>query len=193
MALKQKILLLDNYDSFTYNLRQLLVQSKVAHRLTIAYHDKVSLEDVQHFDKIILSPGAGLPKDAGMMPDIIAHFASQKSILGVCLGHQAVAEAFGGALYQLPAPQHGRAGKLRILVEGCPLFQKIPQNSPIGLYHSWAVEATSIEPYFDILAEAEGCVMAIQHKQYAVYGLQFHPESIITAYGLPILRNWLRM
>ncbi len=190
--LKMRILLLDNYDSFTYNLRQLLVATKVSHKLTIAYHDKICLEAVQRFDKILLSPGAGLPQEAGIMPALIKEYASQKSILGVCLGHQAVAEGFGGSLYRLPAPHHGQVGKLQILVEDSTLLQNVAQNSRVGLYHSWAVARDSILPEFDILAQAGEVVMAIQHKRYAICGVQFHPESMMTECGVQILKNWLK-
>ena len=184
----QKILLLDNYDSFTYNLRQLLHETDVAHQLTIAYNDAIPLEEVQNFDKILLSPGAGLPADAGIMPALIQAYAPQKTILGVCLGHQALAEAFGGALYALPAPQHGQAVPLEITLPASPLFAQVPPDSLVGLYHSWAVKSC---PQFQVLAQAQEVIMAIAHERYALWGVQFHPESIITTFGLQMLKNWL--
>jgi anthranilate synthase component II len=188
---KQKILFLDNYDSFTYNLRQLLAESGVKHALSIVQNDKIQLEEVQHFDKILLSPGAGLPQEAGIMPALITHFAPQKSILGVCLGHQAIAESFGGKLYQLAYPQHGIQAPLHILAPTNPLFRGVRQAGKVGLYHSWAVECESVGKEFDILAEAHEIVMAIQHKSLPIWGVQFHPESIISTIGKKIVRNWL--
>lgn len=189
--MKQKILLLDNYDSFTFNLRQLLAESKVKHELIIAKNDAITLEEVQKFDKILLSPGAGLPKEAGIMPALIKHFAPLKSILGVCLGHQAIAEAFGGKLYQLAYPKHGKEAFLEILVKDNPLFYNVPQGGKVGLYHSWAVERESVGKECIVLAEATDVVMAIQHKSLPIWGVQFHPESIISKVGKQIVHNWL--
>lgn len=187
----QKILLIDNYDSFTYNLRQLLAECGVPHLLTIAYNDAIELEEVRSFDKILLSPGAGLPTDAGIMPALIREYAPEKSILGVCLGHQAIAESFGGKLYALPTPQHGRRVALQILPKKNPLFRHVRQGNQVGLYHSWAVERESLHASFDILAEANQTVMAIQHKTLPTWGVQFHPESMMTQAGKRIIRNWL--
>jgi anthranilate synthase component 2 len=187
----QKILLLDNYDSFTYNLRQLLAESRVKHTLTITYHDQILSEEVANFDKILLSPGAGLPHEAGKMPEIIERWADKKTFLGVCLGHQALAESFGGKLYALPTPMHGQRVSLNIQ-NFDTLFAGIRQGNKVGLYHSWAVEREIVSNTFTILAEANNTVMAMQHKTLPIWGVQFHPESMMTHAGLHLIRNWLQ-
>lgn len=185
------LLVLDNYDSFTYNLVHLL--REVGFNPDVFRNDKITLEEVNRYDKILLSPGPSLPKDAGIMPEVIQKYASTKSILGVCLGHQAIGEAFGGDLYNLPEVQHGIATDTIITDTQEKLFQSLPQRFKIGRYHSWVVDKKSLENTdLKITAEDEqGFVMALRHKEYDVCGVQFHPESILTEYGKQMILNWL--
>jgi anthranilate synthase component 2 len=185
------VLLLDNYDSFTYNLKQLIDQFGVK-RLDIIKNDKIRLEDVAFYDKIMLSPGAGLPRDAGSMSEIIRKYAPSKSILGVCLGHHAIAEAFGGKLYNLEQAVHGLSKTIAILKNDI-LFEGVPNKTQVGLYHSWAVSQDEFPTDLEIIARSEeNITMALRHKKYKLKGIQFHPESIMTPYGKTIIWNWLK-
>ena len=188
---QMKILILDNYDSFTYNLVHLLREIGVD--LDVFRNDKISLEAVDSYDKILLSPGPSLPKDAGIMPQLIKRYAPYKNILGVCLGHQAIGEAFGASLFNLPEVQHGIATDV-LTNEQSDLFEHLPQRFKIGRYHSWVIDKNSLKNTpLQITAEDEqGFVMAIKHQEYQVRGVQFHPESILTEYGKQILENWLK-
>lgn len=185
-----KLLVLDNYDSFTYNLVQLI--EKTSDIMYEVYkNDKITLGKVNEFDKILLSPGPGVPENAGIMNDLIRMYASRKSILGVCLGLQAIGEVFGAKLINLDTVYHGIATEIDIIAED-PLFDNCPKKFIAGRYHSWAVEYASITD--DLLVTAlddEKCVMAIRHKIFDVKGVQFHPESILTEYGEQIIRNWI--
>ncbi|KOY88062.1 anthranilate synthase subunit II [bacterium 336/3] len=185
------LLVLDNYDSFTYNLVHLL--REVGFNPDVFRNDKITVDEVNQYDKILLSPGPSLPKDAGIMPKVIQTYASTKSILGVCLGHQAIGEAFGGSLYNLPEVQHGVATDTIITNTQEKLFQKLPQQFKIGRYHSWVIDKKSLENTdLQITAEDEqGFVMAVRHKKYDVCGVQFHPESILTEHGKQMILNWL--
>ena len=186
-----KVLLLDNYDSFTYNLKQLIEQFGVE-QLDIIKNDQLEINSVEQYDKIILSPGPGLPADAGLMLDIIKHYGSGKPILGVCLGHHAIAEAFGGKLYNFNQATHGVSRQTKIL-KGDSLFQNIPPEFSVGLYHSWAVAEEGFPKNLEIIARSEkGIIMAIRHKIYNIKGVQFHPESIMTPFGKTMLWNWLK-
>lgn len=187
-----RILVFDNYDSFTYNLVHLV--EKILHTKVEVYrNDKIALEDVAAYDKIILSPGPGIPEEAGLLLPLIKAYAASKSILGVCLGHQAIAEAFGGQLHNLSQVFHGVATPINILHSNAPLFKDMEPTITVGRYHSWIVSETDFPEALEITARDEaGSIMALQHKTYDVQGVQFHPESVLTPEGETILRNWLK-
>ncbi len=186
-----KILLLDNYDSFTYNLVHLLEQIDDI-ELQVIRNDKISLGEVDFFDKIMLSPGPGLPSSAGIMPELIKRYGPTKSILGICLGHQAIAECFGARLYNLPKVLHGVSTKTTILDSTEKLFTNFPKTFETGHYHSWAIEQKSLPPELIITAKDDGnLIMAIRHKRFDVRGVQFHPESVLTEHGLLLVKNWV--
>lgn len=186
-----KVLLIDNYDSFTYNLAQLLAQTKLC-EYSVVLNDQIALEDVDAFDKILISPGPGLPSSAGITCDIISTYAKTKSILGICLGHQAIAEVFGAQLFQMPVAQHGQTVETSLIKKDDPLFAGLPDSIVTTLYHSWAVDPASLPSELLITAtSSDGHIMGLRHTHYAVWGLQFHPESIATEYGLEMMRNWL--
>lgn len=189
-----KILVIDNYDSFTYNLVHIIRELGYESAMTVRRNDKLTLEEAGDFDKILLSPGPGLPEEAGLMPEIIQVYAPSKSMMGVCLGHQGIAESFGARLYNLEEVLHGIGTPANILTPEDPLFQGIPSRIDVARYHSWAVEPASVNGALQVLAEDDqGCIMAFRHKTYPVYGLQFHPESVITEYGIQIMKNWLEL
>ncbi|MEZ4826391.1 MAG: aminodeoxychorismate/anthranilate synthase component II [Bacteroidia bacterium] len=189
-----KILVLDNYDSFTYNLVHIIRELGYGENMDICRNDAISLDAVGAYDRILLSPGPGIPDEAGIMPALIRRYAPEKPILGVCLGHQGIAEAFGASLYNLPEVLHGMATGIRILDSNDPLFQSLPASFRIGRYHSWAVKKSTMNGQLVLLAEDDlGEVMALRHKTYPTYGLQFHPESVITEHGIQIIRNWLEI
>lgn len=185
----KKILVIDNYDSFTYNLVHYL--EDLGCLVTVKRNDQLRLEDVKPFDKIVLSPGPGIPDEAGLLKPIIKEYAPTKSILGVCLGQQAIGEVFGGSLDNLDTVFHGVATKINIIVEDEILFKGLDKTIEVGRYHSWVVhpnlptvlEATSIDE--------NGQVMSLRHKVYDVKGVQFHPESVLTPNGKQMLKNWL--
>jgi len=185
-----RILVFDNYDSFTYNLvhavKKLGYTDVEVHR-----NDQIALEDIARFDKIILSPGPGVPSESGILLDVIRRYAPTKSILGVCLGEQAIAEAFGGTLINLTEVHHGVSSMVDVLHEDI-LFKGLPDKLEVGRYHSWAAEKSTLPACLTITAEdEEGMIMALQHKTYDVRGVQFHPESVLTPDGEKMLRNWL--
>jgi anthranilate synthase component II len=185
-----KLLVVDNYDSFVYNLVHMMYNIGVDD-ITVIKNDKFQLDDVKLFDKILLSPGPGVPKDAGLMPKVIQQFGATKSILGVCLGHQAIAEAYGCKLKNLNEPLHGIASKINFLEEDY-LFENTPSNFQIGHYHSWVVDEKSINSKIKILAKDENKnIMSIAHEHYDVRGVQFHPESVLTENGKQIISNWI--
>lgn len=189
--MKTKILVIDNYDSFTYNLVHLL--QELHEEYVVVRNDKFELEYVEQFDKILLSPGPGIPEEAGLLMDVIRNYAPTKSILGICLGQQAIAEVFGGKLFNLPKPLHGVATGISIVDKEEQLFQNFPETSKIGRYHSWAVEKESLPSCLKVTAEDEnGVIMALSHTQYDVRGLQFHPESVLTDNGKILIANWLK-
>ncbi|MFT4758939.1 MAG: anthranilate synthase component 2 [Paraglaciecola sp.] len=186
-----KILVLDNYDSFTYNLVQ-YVQEILGHKVPVVRNDAIDLDAVDEYDAIILSPGPGVPADAGIMPALIKKYAHRKAILGVCLGHQAIGEAFGGTIYNLEDVFHGVETPISVVEQDDSLFKDIPNSFIGGRYHSWVVERTTLPDCLEITAVAEDkSIMAMQHKTYNVRGMQFHPESVMTEYGKQILRNWI--
>lgn len=185
-----KIVVIDNYDSFVYNLVHILHGLNVA-TVDVFKNDAVSIEEINTYDKILLSPGPGVPKDAGIMPELLKTFADKKSILGVCLGHQAIAECFGGSLINLKNPLHGVSSTLSVL-QNDYLFENIPKQFKIGHYHSWVVDE-QIPNELAITAKDEANnIMAIKHKQFDVRGVQFHPESILTENGIAIIENWIK-
>lgn len=187
-----KILIFDNYDSFTYNLVHLV--EKILHqKVEVFRNDKIALEHLKKYDKIILSPGPGIPKEAGLLLPLIKEYAATKSILGVCLGHQAIGEAFGGTLINLSTVFHGVATDCQLSTDNCKLFKGLPNKIVIGRYHSWIVSDKNFPDELEITARDENnFIMALQHKSFDVQGVQFHPESILTPDGEKIMRNWLK-
>lgn len=186
-----KILVLDNYDSFTYNLVQ-YIQEIIGEKVDVYRNDKIDLEAVAAYDKIILSPGPGVPKDAGIMPELIKKYASTKEILGVCLGHQAIGEAFGGTLENIAKVYHGVATPIKVTDGNSLIFRGLPSELEVGRYHSWIVERPDLPEVLQITAVDEfGAIMAMRHRDYKVYGVQFHPESVLTPMGKAMLRNFL--
>lgn len=187
-----KILVLDNYDSFTYNLVHYLKELGYEKDIDIFRNDQISLEAVEAYDKILLSPGPGVPEEAGIMPELIKRYGPTKSILGVCLGHQGIAEAYGATLYNMPQVLHGVSSKIEVTIPEDRLFESIPATYQICHYHSWNVNRAELGAEIEITAIDEyGEVMAIRHKQYDVRGVQFHPESIMTEFGHRLLQNWI--
>jgi anthranilate synthase component II len=195
-----KILVFDNYDSFTYNLVHLV--EKILHqKVEVHRNDQIPLEKVKDYDKIILSPGPGIPEEAGLLLPLIKEYASSKSILGVCLGHQAIGEAFGGKLINLSTVFHGVATPVTVnrkTLNGKAagisrdLFKGLPDVLEVGRYHSWIVADENLPAELEVTARDENnYIMAMQHKKYDVQGVQFHPESVLTPKGEEILRNWL--
>ena len=193
-----KILVFDNYDSFTYNLVH-LVKKLVHHTVDVFRNDEIPLENVNHYDKIILSPGPGIPAEAGLLLPLIREYASTKSILGVCLGHQAIGEAFGAKLINLEHVYHGVATTINCYKEGernglssSPLFRGLPEQMDVGRYHSWILSGQDFPEELQVTAKDEnGYIMGLQHKQYDLQGVQFHPESVLTPNGEKIIKNWL--
>ena len=185
-----KILIIENYDSFTYNLVH-LVQSITSQEAEVKRNDEFEIDEVEKYDKILLSPGPGIPDEAGKLKELIKKYASAKSIFGVCLGLQAIAEVFGGILINIEEVYHGIATEIKI-VEKNSLFKNIPERFLGGRYHSWIVAKDGLPECFDITAEdLHGNIMALSHKTYDVHGVQFHPESVLTEYGAQIIGNWL--
>ncbi len=185
-----KVLILDNYDSFTYNLVQ-YIQEILHQDVTVIRNDKMSLQEVDDYDVIILSPGPGLPKDAGIMPELIRQYAGKKPILGVCLGHQAIGEAFGAKLKNLDKVYHGFETPIEVLNNKRGLFKSLPMSVNVGRYHSWVIDNTTLPDEMEVTAiDERGEIMALKHKQHDVYGVQFHPESIMTKEGKKMLLNF---
>jgi anthranilate synthase component 2 len=187
-----KILVFDNYDSFTYNLVH-LVEKILPVKVDVFRNDQIPLENIRAYDKIILSPGPGVPGEAGLLLPVIREYASSKSILGVCLGHQAIGEAFGGELINLSKVYHGVATTCIIKNKNSPLFEGMEEQIEIGRYHSWIVSRNNFPDELEITAEDEnGYIMGLQHRKYDVQGVQFHPESVLTPKGEALMRNWLK-
>ncbi len=191
------ILVFDNYDSFTYNLVHLV--EKIIHaKVTVKRNDQIALEDVSAFDKIILSPGPGVPTEAGLLLPLIKAYAASKSILGVCLGHQAIGEAFGGKLVNLSTVYHGIATPIQLTGQrqnkyNNDLFEGFENEFIVGRYHSWVISEDEFPEEFEITArDKHNYIMALQHKTYDVQGVQFHPESVLTPDGEKMLQNWLK-
>ncbi|MEO7210909.1 MAG: aminodeoxychorismate/anthranilate synthase component II [Chitinophagaceae bacterium] len=191
-----KILVFDNYDSFTYNLVHLI--EKILHaKVDVVRNDQITLEEVDAYDKIILSPGPGIPSEAGLLLPLIKKYHATKPILGVCLGHQAIAEALGGSLINLEDVFHGIATPVQIInrpEDGNDIFKNIPDTFEAGRYHSWIVDEKTLPAELIVTAKDQhNLIMAFRHKTFQLYGVQFHPESILTPCGEQIIRNWLSL
>ena len=184
------ILVIDNYDSFTYNLVHYLEDLDCM--VTVKRNDQLTIEEVADYDKIVLSPGPGIPDEAGLLKPIISAYAKTKPILGVCLGHQAIGEVFGGTLTNLDKVYHGVATPIQVLVDD-PLFAGLGMQFEVGRYHSWVVEKPLPDELVLLAEENHGQVMAMKHRVHDVYGVQFHPESILSPEGKQLLNNWIRM
>lgn len=187
-----KILVFDNYDSFTYNLVQMIEQI-VGHKVDVYRNDEIPLEKIAEYDKIILSPGPGIPSEAGILLDVIKTYAPTKSIFGVCLGQQAIAEAFGGRLINLKEIYHGVATEAKKTKPDAKLLSGLPETIEVGRYHSWAVDPEFFRDELEITSvDRENMIMSLQHRQFDVHGVQYHPESILTPEGKKIMENFLR-
>ena len=186
-----KTIIIDNYDSFTYNLSHLVKELGVD--VTVRRNDQFKLSDLEGFDNIILSPGPGIPEEAGLLMEVIRTYAGRKPILGVCLGHQAIGEVFGAKLENLSSVFHG------VATEGTqfgidPIFAGLPQRIVMGRYHSWVVSKEQFPDCLEVTAESdEGQIMALRHRQFNVHGIQFHPESVLTPEGRTLVKNWLSL
>lgn len=187
-----KILVLDNYDSFTYNLVHIIRELGYGDKMDVIRNDKIALDDVDRYDKILLSPGPGIPTEAGIMLDLIKRYGPTKSILGICLGHQGIGEVYGAKLYNMKEVLHGVGTKVKLSRPDDYLFQGIPEEFMVCRYHSWAVESNTVNGKLVINSiDEEDIVMGLSHIKYDVRGLQFHPESILTENGKQLINNWL--
>lgn len=186
-----KIILLDNYDSFTYNLVH-LVKELHPHQLDVVRNDQISLEEVDAYDCILLSPGPGIPDEAGIMKEIIRHYAGKKPIFGVCLGMQAIVEVFGGKIENLNTVFHGVSSPMQVTQSQAVLYQDLPNEFEAGRYHSWVAQPDSMPNCLEVTSiDPNGQVMSVQHKEYNIHAVQFHPESILTPLGEQIVANFL--
>jgi anthranilate synthase component 2 len=185
-----KILVIDNYDSFTYNLVHYL--ESLDCEVTVLRNDDIHIEEPSEYDKILLSPGPGIPDEAGLLKDIIKRYADSKSILGICLGQQAIAEVFGGSLINLDEVHHGVAEDISIIVNNEPLFSGMGDTISVGRYHSWSVDPVTFPDVLEVTStDKNGNIMSLRHRNLNVKGVQFHPESVLTPLGKQILANWL--
>ena len=185
-----KVVIIDNYDSFTYNLSHLV--KELGAEVTVFRNDMFKLEQLESYDKIILSPGPGIPCEAGLLLDVIKYYAGKKPILGVCLGHQAIGESFGGKLTNLSEVYHGVATPCTITKKDY-LFEGLPEKIEIGRYHSWVVDNDDFPDCLEVTSVSdEGYIMSLRHKEYDIRGIQYHPESVLTPDGKKIIENWLR-
>lgn len=190
MSVGKKIVVIDNYDSFTFNLVHYLEALNA--EVTVYRNDEFEIEDLENFDKILLSPGPGLPSEAGLLKKVITVYAPTKSILGICLGHQAIGEVFNSNLTNLQSPLHGVSSKVKITNNSDVLFNEIPLQFEVGLYHSWIIDEDSLSNDLIVTSINEnGYIMSIRHQNFDVKGIQFHPESILTPFGKTILKNWI--
>ena len=184
-----KVVIIDNYDSFTYNLSHLI--KSLGAEVTVVRNDQFELQDLEQFNKIVLSPGPGIPSEAGLLLDVIRTYAGKKPILGVCLGHQAIGEVFGGKLVNLSDVFHGVATPCHIVADD-PIFSGLERDITIGRYHSWVVSNEDLPECLEVTAVSdEGQVMALRHKSLNIRGIQFHPESVLTPDGKKMIQNWL--
>ena len=185
----KKIVIIDNYDSFTYNLSHLVKEMGV--QVTVYRNVKFQLKQLEEFDKIILSPGPGIPEEAGLLLDVIRTYAGRKPILGVCLGHQAIGQVFGGKLTNLHDVYHGVETPVHIISQDY-IFDTLPDTYQVGRYHSWVVDKENFPSCLEITSVSdEGYIMSLRHREYDIKGIQYHPESILTPYGKIIIKNWL--
>jgi anthranilate synthase component 2 len=186
----RKILLIDNYDSFTFNLVHLI--KSLGYDVDVRRNDAVSMTEVEGYDQIMLSPGPGIPSEAGLLLDIVRFCAPRKSILGVCLGHQAIGEVFGASLVNLKEVHHGVASQINVTCEDL-LFEGLGSSFEAGRYHSWAVSPVNFPAELEVTAvDASGEIMALRHRTLNIRGVQFHPESVLTPMGSKIIHNWLK-
>ena len=184
-----KTVIIDNYDSFTYNLRHLL--KELGASVTVVRNDKFRIEDLEQFDKIVLSPGPGIPSEAGLMPQVIMAYAGRKPILGICLGHQAIGEAFGAKLLNIGNVVHGVATPAHLTAQDY-LFEGLASDLEVGRYHSWVVDDKDLPQCLEVTSRSDdGYIMSLRHREYDVRGIQFHPESVLTPQGKTIINNWL--
>lgn len=187
----ESILILDNYDSFTYNLVH-YIEANNKYKVDVYRNDEISLEAINNYNTIILSPGPGLPKDAGILKEVIKTYASTKKILGVCLGMQAIGEVFGGTLTNFNTVFHGVATPIKVIDQSDLLFKGLPSSFNVGRYHSWVIAKDKFPEALKITSiEDNGQIMSLKHKDYNLYGVQFHPESILTEHGQEIINNFL--
>ena len=184
-----KVLVVDNYDSFVYNLVHYLEELECA--VTVKRNDELDLEEIEDYDKILLSPGPGIPDEAGLLKNIISTYASKKSILGVCLGQQAIGEVFGGKIINLTQVYHGVSSKIKLCVKDEELFSNLEEELEVGRYHSWVVDMKLPECLEATSYDENGQVMSLRHRYYDVKGVQFHPESVLTPQGKKIIQNWV--
>ena len=186
-----KILVIDNYDSFTYNLVH-AIKKITGLPVDVFRNDEISLKEIEKYDKIVLSPGPGIPEEAGSLLEIIKEFAPKKSMFGVCLGHQAIGEAFGGKLHNMNRVLHGIA--VELTQNDSVLFTGLPQSFEVGRYHSWIVKSEDLPSCFEVTSyDQEGMIMSMKHKEYDVQSVQFHPESVLTPLGEKMIENWLSL
>ena len=184
-----KTVIIDNYDSFTYNLSHLL--KELGASVTVVRNDKFRIKDLEQYDRIVLSPGPGIPSEAGLMPQVIKAYAGRKPILGICLGHQAIGEAFGAKLLNIGNVVHGVATPAHITVQDY-LFNGLPKDIEVGRYHSWVVDDKDLPQCLEVTSRSDdGYIMSLRHREYDVRGIQFHPESVLTPQGKTIINNWL--
>jgi anthranilate synthase component 2 len=186
----KRIAIIDNYDSFTYNLSHLV--KELGADVKVFRNDKFQMEQLEAFDKIILSPGPGIPSEAGFLLDVIRNYAGKKPILGVCLGHQAIGEVFGGQLTNLDSVFHGVATPATI-IQNDYIFEGLPQKIEVGRYHSWVVSQEGIPDCLEVTSVSdEGYIMSMRHKSFDIRGIQYHPESVLTPDGKQIIQNWVK-
>jgi anthranilate synthase component 2 len=187
-----KILVLDNYDSFTYNLVQ-YIERVTGEAVDVRRNDQIRVDEAEDYEKILISPGPGIPVEAGVTLDLIRRYGATRSILGVCLGHQAIAEAYGGSIFNLSTVYHGVTGRMKQVVTGDYLLEGVPVEFDAGRYHSWVVEPGTLPGELEVtVRNDEGYIMAIRHRQHDVRGVQFHPESVLTEYGGRMILNWVK-
>lgn len=186
-----KTVIIDNYDSFTYNLSHLI--RELGAQVTVLRNDQFELPELEQFDNIILSPGPGIPEEAGLLLQVISTYAGRKPMLGVCLGHQAIGQAFGGKLINLSDVFHGVATPCHITVDD-PIFNTLSREITVGRYHSWVVDQEGFPACLEVTAVSpEGQVMALRHREFQIHGIQFHPESVLTPQGRVMLENFLKL
>jgi anthranilate synthase component 2 len=184
-----RLLILDNYDSFTYNIVHAVKQ--LGYEPDVIRNNQIKIDEFDKYDKIIISPGPGIPSESGILPEFLKEYADKKSILGICLGHQAIGERFGATLLNLPQVYHGIQTPIKIIANDY-IFNGLPAEINVGRYHSWVIDTKNFPNELEITAlDSEGNIMAIRHKSLDIRGVQFHPESILTPDGVQILSNWL--